>query len=218
MYKSALELSLYGVNHGSKMKYNVNDFQKTHICLPEFPITQTESASSFSFLNSKDEEYFKSKDLFVAYINDYFMQNFGFEVTESSIESIYDLKDNYDFIYPIGSYGEDYKNINELRFKRSVTITNNILDFLDNYSKSLENLVKLNPLTDYLIDGFNYPINTASIIIGGPHLKLADYFLSKKYNIVRVVNLVDEYAMKYCEGPHIEQDIRTAELKNLIHV
>jgi hypothetical protein len=215
-FESALKISIYGVNHGSEMKYNPNDFSKNHLCLVEFPLTQTESASSFSLLNSKDAEYFKSKELFVSHINKYFYENFGFEVTESSLSSIFDLKNNYDFFYPIGSYGEDFNSINELRFKRSVSITNNILGVLSTYSHSLENLLKNNPLTDYIIEGFNYPINTVSIIIGGPHLKFVNHFLSKKYNIVKLVNLVDKYAMKYCEGPKIDIDIKNAELQNLI--
>jgi hypothetical protein len=215
-FGSDLKISLYGVNHGSKMEYNVNDFQKTHLCLVEFPLVQTDVGSSFSLLNTKTADYFKSKESFVEHINKYF-KDFDIELTESSIKSIYDLRNNYDFIYPIGSLGEEYKNIDELRFKRSVSITNNIIDVLGNYSHSLENLLKKNPLTDYIIDGFNYPLNTASIIIGGPHLKFVDYFLSKKYKIAKIVNLVDEYAMKYCEGPRIDNDIVIADLQNLIN-
>jgi hypothetical protein len=177
-----LKIKVIGCDHGSDMNFNV---PSAHLGLIEFPLTQTESVSSFSLLNSKDAYYYASKELFIEYINSYFSRNFGIEMVESSIESIYSLKDNFDFLYPIGSFGEDFNSINELRFKRSVNITNNISDVLHTYRQSLENIIQshfnieqsLNK--DYILKEFKYPINTAVVLAGGPHIECIGYFFNE---------------------------------------
>ena len=81
MQKSALKISLYGVDHGSKMEYDINSFQKTHLCLVEFPLVQAGDASSFSLLNDKTADYLAPE---LSLIVQMIISEFGIRITESS--------------------------------------------------------------------------------------------------------------------------------------
>jgi hypothetical protein len=151
-----MKIQITGINDRCENVPNwIQDINKNYLLLTELPITQSNATSVFSLLNKRNESYFSTKNQFTEYVNNYFNNNLGFKVNSMILNLIYQIKDKYVFCYPIGCIDEfKYKNNevdNLIRFNRSVAITNNTLQILNDYQKTINlRILKMDELFNKL--------------------------------------------------------------------
>lgn len=172
-------IRIYGFNDvSSTVPDFFNDLPEGNgIGMWELTVSDDTSYGLFSYLNSNSN--YSSKRIFIEGLNNRLEDLFGTpkaKINHAVIESVYDNRNKFSYIYGVGCLSEEMSNIvqngmvnqsliNEIRYSRSVQITKNIMHIIDTLSSE----------------------SNISIFVGEPHREFIEHFLtalySEKYDI-----------------------------------
>lgn len=149
------------------------------------------NAQLFSYFNNKAN--YKNEKIFINKTNSLLEEVLGSEqarVNDSVLKSVYLLKDNFEFLYPVGS-------LKSSRYERSVDITNNIIEVLNPLLKSKAEYSK------------NVSLNLRDSYKQGNKVRIIETLLSSLEDLDSPKNamnsLIDKYDLtfKHCESEDV---------------